>query len=159
MFNSGDFIYRIEGELFHAVQILEITSTDFLIKDFWETHSLTDLAIRSWVKRVPIPELSTYIFDHNEIVTPTDLLEMEKFLEIERGLQIRKNRTASMEALVDESMQSENYLEALELLTEWAMLDKYRPEIYLKREECLRKLGRNTEADYELHVYNTITGK
>lgn len=159
MFNSGDFIYHQYGELFQIVQILQINDEDYLIKDFWESTSLEELSIRAWVKRMPIADFLKYSLFQTEVISSRDIEEIEKFLEIEKGLLVRKNRTTAMAGLVSEAMNIQNYENALELLTEWAMLDKYRTEIYLKREECLRKLGRDAEADYERHVYNTLTGK
>jgi len=160
MLNVGDFAVKEENGHFHLIQVLTV-SKDFLIKDFWESASaeIGEQEIRTWVKRASIESFNQYSFLKNEPLTEKDEFEIQRFLEIERGLNNRKNRTVSMAALVNNAIQTEEFDKALELLTEWAMLEKYKPEIYLLREACLRKLGRDQEADYERHVYNTITGK
>lgn len=160
MFQVGDILFTRENEHYHVIQILQV-SEDYFIKDYWESASLDiqHLEIRSWAKRADFPSLNGYEFLKNEKITERDQNELHQFLEIEKGLNHRKGRTASMPSLVDEAMNKQDFLLALELLTEWAMLDKYRAEIYLKREECFRKLNRSAEADYERHVYNTLTGK
>lgn len=160
MFATGDFIFSEENEHVHVVQILQV-STDYLIKDYWEssTLNLSELEIRFWVKRVEMDFYENYRVLKNEELIARDLEEIGRFLEIEKGLNDRKERTVSMPHLVENAIQNGDYQQALDLLTEWAMLDKYRSEIYLLREDCLRKLGRNAEADYELQVYQTLTGK
>lgn len=160
MFKVGDFIYSFKEGHYHVVQILQV-SEDYLVKDHWDISNLNcdELEVRSWVKRVDIASCEKYEFLKNQELTAKDQEEMGRFLEIEKGLTNRKQRTASMFDLVEMAIQKQDFLHALELLTEWAMLDKYRPEIYLLREDCLRKLGRETEADYEHHVYQTLTGK
>lgn len=160
MLKIGDFAVKEENGHFHLIQVLAV-STDLLVKDFWESSSaeIADQEIRSWVKRASAESVEDYVFLKNEPVTEKDESEIERFLEIEHGLKQRRDRTASMAALVNEAILNEEFNKALELLTEWAMLEKYKPEIYLLREACLRKLGRDQEADYERHVYNTLTGK
>ena len=157
MFAPGDYIFRLEDGQYHVVQILEI-SDDYLVKDYWESSLLNfaELDIRSWVKRIPLDSLAKYEFAKNESLTQRDSEELVRFVEIEKGLNNRKQRTAAMNGLVQTAMASEDFVQALDLLMEWAMLEKYRAEIYLLREECLRKLGRESEADYERHVYNTL---
>lgn len=158
MFTVGDFLYSLEEEHYHVIQILQV-SDDFLVKDYWESRTLNldELEIRSWVKR--IDSLDHYEFLKTEALIEKDREEVIRFLEIEKGLNSRKQRTASMSGLVESAIQNQDFLHALDLLTEWAMLEKYRPEIYLLRETCLRKLGREAEADYEQQVYQTLSGK
>jgi len=160
MFVPGDFLFALEDGQYHVVQVLQV-SDDYLVKDYWESPLLhfAELDIRSWVKRVNPDALNKYEFAKNEALTKRDEDEVIRFFEIEKGLNNRKQRTAAMQGLVQDAISSEDLPLALDLLTEWAMLEKYRPEIYLLREECLRKLGRDTEAAYERHVYNTLTGK
>lgn len=160
MFRSGDFIFRSENGEYVLAQILQV-SEDYLIKDFWESSSLAidELEIRSWVKRINLNSFENFEFLENRELTEKDQDELIRFLHIEEGLSNRKKRTLSMSNLVKTAIQNQQFDEALNLLTEWAMLEKYRSEIYLLREECFRKLGRNAEADYELHVYQTLTGK
>ncbi len=160
MLKIGDFAVKEGNGHFHLIQVLAV-STDLLVKDFWESSSaeIADQEIRSWVKRASAESVEDYVFLKNEPLTEKDESEIERFLEIEHGLKQRRDRTASMAALVNEAILNEEFNKALELLTEWAMLEKYKPEIYLLREACLRKLGRDQEADYERHVYNTLTGK
>ncbi len=160
MFTVGDFIYSLEEGHYHIVQILQV-SEDYLVKDHWDVSNLNDdeLEVRSWVKRVNTASCETYEFLKNQELTAKDQEEIIRFLDIEKGLNNRKQRTASMCVLVETAIQNQDFLHALDLLTEWAMLEKYRPEIYLLREDCLRKLGRDAEADYEQHVYQTLTGK
>ena len=160
MLKIGDFAVKEGNGHFHLIQVLAV-STDLLVKDFWESSSaeIADQEIRSWVKRASVESIEDYVFLKNEPLTEKDESEIERFLEIEHGLKQRRDRTASMAALVNEAILNEEFNKALELLTEWAMLEKYKPEIYLLREACLRKLGRDQEADYERHVYNTLTGK
>ncbi len=157
MFAPGDYLFILENGQYHVVQILEI-SDDYLVKDYWESSLLnfSELDIRSWVKRFPKDSLVKYEFAKNEDLTQRDIEELTRFFAIEKGLNNRKQRTAAMNDLVQTAMASEDFVQALDLLTEWAMLEKYRTEIYLLREECLRKLGRVAEADYERHVYNTL---
>lgn len=161
MFTVGDFIYSFEEEHYHIVQVLQVSEGDYLVKDHWEISKLNcdELEVRSWVKRVNIASLEKYEFLKNLELIAKDLEEIVRFLDIEKGLTNRKQRTASMSVLVETAIQNQDFLHALDLLTEWAMLEKYRPEIYLFREDCLRKLGRKAEADYEHHVYQTLTGK
>src|SRR6218665_3190325 len=156
MFKAGDFAFSQKENHYHIIQILRV-SKDYLIKDYWEgaTLNIDEIEIRSWVKRVDACTLEGYELLKNEKLVERDAVELNRFLEIEQGLNNRKERTAAMHGLVQEAIQNTDFDSALELLTEWAMLEKYRSEIYLLREECLRKHGRDTEADYELHVYNT----
>lgn len=160
MFSPGDFVYHLENEEYQIYQILKADS-DYLVKDFWETNHLNvdEVEIRANVKRLEIDDLRDFSFIMNRNVKSNDEEEIRKFLAIEKGLNARKNRTNEMSVLVESAILKEDYNSALELLTEWAMLDKYRPEIYLLREKCFRNLGRMSEADYELHVYQTIIGK
>ncbi len=160
MFTVGDFIYSFEEGHYHIVHVLQV-SEDYLVKDHWDISNLNcdELEVRSWVKRVSTAFCEKYEFLKNQELTDRDQEEIVRFLDIEKGLNARKQRTASMSVLVETAIQNQDFLHALELLTEWAMLEKYHPEIYLIREDCLRKLGRYAEADYERHVYQTLTGK
>ena len=158
MFSAGDFICSSTDGHFHVLQVLHV-SDQYLVKDFWETPTMAadELEIRAWVKRMETTSVNQYEFFKHEPLTEKDQVELERFLEIEKGLNHRKQRTAAMATLVETAMRNGDLNQALDLLTEWAMLEKYRPEIYLMRENCLRKLGRNAEADYERHVYDTIS--
>ena len=158
MFSPGDYIFSSSEGHFHVLQVLQVAE-QYLVKDFWENTTLItdESGIRAWVKRLDLTAVKEYEHLRNEPLTQRDLLELERFLEIEKGLNYRKQRTAAMATLVETAIDNEDFNQALDLLTEWAMLEKYRPEIYLMRENCLRKLGRDAEADYERHVYDTIT--
>lgn len=159
MFNVGDEVYLISDSEIHWLQILTV-GTDYLVKDYWETQSLEEeRQIRAWVKRITLQEANAYLFHQNVELNIRDFEELDRFNEIETGLNKRKQRTAEMQGLVQDSIAKQHFETALNLLTEWALLEKYKPEIYLLREECLRKLGRDLEANYELHVYKTLTGK
>lgn len=159
MFAVGDFIFSSNEGHIHLLQILRLSENGYLVKDYWENDAINtnESEIRAWVKRIDTESCTNYEFFKNEVLTERDHAELSRFLEIEYGLNNRKNRTAAMPRLVENAIQDENFINALDLLTEWAMLEKYRPEIYLLRETCFRKLGRNTEADYERHVYDTIS--
>ena len=140
-------------------------SSTFLVKDFWDVGedfsgtSSDDLYVRTHCKRVAAQLLMDSKLITKEILTGMDESEISQFLSIEEGLAKRKNRTLEMPELVQSAISQNEFEHAIELLSEWAMLDKYRSEIYLLRENCFRKLGRNAEADYELQVYQTLTGK
>lgn len=159
MFAVGDFIFSSNEEHVHLLQILQLSDNCYLVKDYWENEVINtnESEIRAWVKRVDTDSCTNYEFFKNEALTERDHAELRRFLEIENGLNNRKNRTAAMPRLVENAIQNEDFINALDLLTEWAMLEKYRPEIYLLRETCFRKLGRNTEADYERQVYEVMT--
>lgn len=166
-YESGEFRCLQNEFGKHYVTILRYDSeTDsYLVKDFWEVgeefsgNSSDDLYVRAHCKRVSAEFLMDSTLISTELLTATDDGEIAQFLSIEEGLAQRKKRTLDLPDLVQTAISTGELELAVELLTEWAMLDKYRPEIYLLRENCLRKLGRNAEADYELHVYQTLTGK
>lgn len=158
--SPGQFLKQTtnDGHI-HCVQVLRVDGETILIKDFWETDSDdAPREVRAWVKRVAKSALANYLPTVvYEAISEKDTEEIRRFLEIEHGLLHRKTRTAAMSGLVEKAMRANDYETALELLGEWALLEKYRPEIYLLREECFRSLGKHTEADYERSVYEMIS--
>jgi len=164
---SGEFrlLQNEFGNHYLLVLRYDSASNTFLVKDFWEVGeeftgtSSVDLFVRAHCKRVTAGFLMDSTLISTEGLTGSDDYEIAQFLSIEEGLTKRKNRTLEMPELIQVAISTNELELAVELLSEWAMLDKYNVEIYLLRESCLRKLGRNSEADYELQVYQTLTGK
>ncbi|MCC6701088.1 MAG: hypothetical protein IT221_06175 [Fluviicola sp.] len=154
----GDWFYTCENDQIELYLLLE-NQTAFLVKAHWPitTDTAFDAAdLRTACTHFDAKDKALFYLKTGELST-TDLQEIAQYKRIVEGKKAREEHFQSLVHAANNSIATNEFSKALDLLTEAAPFAKLDVSIYQKRGFCAFHLGKYYEAiaDFEYVLSQT----
>jgi tetratricopeptide (TPR) repeat protein len=154
----GDWFYTSDNDQIELYQLLEI-QTAFLVKAYWPmtTDTAFEAAdLRTACTHFDAKDKALFYLKTGELST-TDLQEIAQYKRIVEGKKAREEHFQSLVLEANNSIATNEFSKALDLLTEAAPFAKLDISIYQKRGFCAFHLGKYYEAiaDFEYVLSQT----